>query len=94
MFQETEPSHISGNGKPRKLLILQEVTFRARKMKKKKHSEETSGIWKFPEMEKFLALSLKNFLYFRRKLAKPENQKWSFCSYSNWPTITTTCFFA
>ena len=30
-----ELSHISGNGSPKKLLIFQEVTFRARKMKKK-----------------------------------------------------------
>ena len=35
IFQEMELSHISGNGSPKKLLIFQEVTFRARKMKKK-----------------------------------------------------------
>ena len=28
----------------------------------------------------FLALSLKNVLHFRKELAKPENQKLSFCS--------------
>ena len=34
MFQETELSYISGNGNHEILLIFQEVTFRARKMKK------------------------------------------------------------
>ena len=34
IFQETELSHISGNGNPKKLLIFQEVTCRAQKMKK------------------------------------------------------------
>ena len=36
MFQETELSYISGNGKPKNLLIFQEVNFRAQKKKKKK----------------------------------------------------------
>ena len=45
IFQEMELSYISGNGSPKKLLIFQEVTFRARKMKKKKkHSEKISYI--------------------------------------------------
>ena len=35
VFQETELSYISGNGNPKKLLIFQEVTFQARKIKKK-----------------------------------------------------------
>ena len=35
MFQETELSYISGNGKPKNLLIFQEVNFRAKKKKKK-----------------------------------------------------------
>ena len=35
MFQETELSYISGNGKPKNLLIFQEVNFRAQKKKKK-----------------------------------------------------------
>ena len=34
IFQETEFSYIWGNGNPKKLLILQEITFRARKIKK------------------------------------------------------------
>ena len=35
MFQETELSYISGNEKPKNLLIFQEVNFRVRKIKKK-----------------------------------------------------------
>ena len=35
IFQETELAYISGNGNPKKLLIFQKVTFRARKIKKK-----------------------------------------------------------
>ena len=34
IFQETETSYISGNRHPKKLLIFQEVTFRAQKNKK------------------------------------------------------------
>ena len=34
IFQETELSHISGNGNPKKFLIIHEVTFQARKIKK------------------------------------------------------------
>ena len=44
IFQETELSYISGNENPKKLLIFQELTFRARKIKQKKHSEKTSYI--------------------------------------------------
>ena len=35
-FKETELSYISGNGNPKKLLIFQEVIFRAPKVKSKK----------------------------------------------------------
>ena len=41
LFQETELSYISGNGNPKKLLIFQEVTFQAQKIKRN-HSEKTS----------------------------------------------------
>ena len=34
IFQETEPSYISGNGNPKKPLMFPEVTFRARKIKR------------------------------------------------------------
>ena len=34
IFQERELSYISGNGNPKRLLIFEEVTFQARKMKK------------------------------------------------------------
>ena len=34
IFQEKDFSYISGNGNPKKPLILQEITFRARKIKK------------------------------------------------------------
>ena len=33
VFQETELSYILGNGNPKKLLLFQKVTFRARKKK-------------------------------------------------------------
>ena len=33
-FKGTKPFYISGNGNPKKLLIFQEVTFRAQMMKK------------------------------------------------------------
>ena len=46
MFQETELSYISGNGKPKNLLIFQEVNFRAQKKKNKKTSY-MSGIGTF-----------------------------------------------
>ena len=36
IFQETDLSYISGNVNPKKLLIFQEVTFRARKVKRTK----------------------------------------------------------
>ena len=45
MFQETELSYISGNGKPKNLLIFQEVNFRAQKKKKK--NSYMSGIGTF-----------------------------------------------
>ena len=45
MFQETELSYISGNGKPKNLLIFQEVNFRVRKIKKK--TSYMSGIGTF-----------------------------------------------
>ena len=35
IFQETERSYTSGNGNPKTLLIVKEVIFRSRKMKKK-----------------------------------------------------------
>ena len=35
IFQKTELSYISRNGNPQKLLIFQEVTFRAQKIQKK-----------------------------------------------------------
>ena len=57
-----ELSYISGKGNPKNLLIFQEVTFLARKMKKT-HFEKTSyisGKWNF------LDPRLKNFLYFGR----------------------------
>ena len=55
VFQETELAYISGNGNPKKLLIFQEVTFQARKIKKNQ-SEKTyiSRKWNF------LAPCLKN----------------------------------
>ena len=34
MLQETKLSYISGNSNPKKLLIFQEVTFQAQKMKR------------------------------------------------------------
>ena len=67
IFQEMELSYISGNGNPKNLLIFEEVTFLAWKMKKKKVLYFRK--WNFP------APSLKNFLYFRTELAKPEKQK-------------------
>ena len=39
IFQETELFYISRNGNPKKILIFQKVTFRARKMEKP-HSEK------------------------------------------------------
>ena len=64
MFQETELSYISGNGKPKNLLIFQEVNFRAQKKKKKN--------FLYVRNWNFLAPRLKNFLYFSQK---PENRK-------------------
>ena len=64
MFQETELSYISGNGKPKNLLIFQEVNFRVRKIKKKN--------FLYVRNWNFLAPRLKNFLYFSQK---PENRK-------------------
>ena len=55
MFLETELS----NSKNKR---LQQLTFRAQKVKKKTRSEKISGEWNF------LALSLKNLLYFRRSI--------------------------
>ena len=62
--------YISGNGTFlyfRKLLIFQEVTFRARKITSFKM------FLIFQEMELFFIL--KNFLYCRKELTEPENQK-------------------
>ena len=39
IFQETETSYISGNRHPKKLLMFQEVTFRAQKNKKTYHEK-------------------------------------------------------
>ena len=43
MFQDMELSYILGNGSPKNLLIFQEGTLRAQKIKKT-HSEKTSYI--------------------------------------------------
>ena len=43
MFQEMKLSYILGNGNPKNLLIFQEGTLRAQKIKKT-HSEKTSYI--------------------------------------------------
>ena len=59
IFQEMELSYISGNGNPKKLLIFQEVTFRARKNKKL----ALKKVLYFGKCN-FLAPSLKDFLYF------------------------------
>ena len=58
IFQETETSYISGNRHPKKLLIFQEVTFRAQK-KQKNLSREKFLI--FQETD-----TLKNSLCFRK----------------------------
>ena len=49
-------------------LIFQKVTFRARKMKKT--CPENLSLWNF------LPPNIKNFLYFRREVEKPEKQKY------------------
>ena len=58
IFQETELFYISENGKPKKLIMFQEVTFRARKIKNVLYF----GKWNF------LATSLKIFFYSRKEL--------------------------
>ena len=80
IFQETELFYISGNRNPKKLLIFQEtetlkrlifqeITFRVKKLKR----------FLYFGKRNFIDTSLKN-LYFRRELAKPENQKFHiFC---------------
>ena len=63
-------SYISGNGNPKKLLIFQEVTFRAQKMKKKPLSKSFRKDLTWPENQKFLILLFrskrkrKKLLYF------------------------------
>ena len=52
MFQDMELSYILGNGSPKNLLIFQEGTLRAQKIKKT-HSEKTS----------YISENGKNFLY-------------------------------
>ena len=54
-----ELSYISGKGNPKNLLIFQEVTFLARKMKKT-HFEKTSYI----SGGNLQCLKIKKFLYF------------------------------
>ena len=54
IFKESELSYISGNGNPKKLLIFQEVTVHARKMKR-------TTIKKFFRKKNFLTPSLKKF---------------------------------
>ena len=91
IFQETELFHksengnpgkisyISGNGNPEKLLIFQEVTFRARKIKKNPPWKNFLylGKWNFPAPSlrnyfnsgrNLQDLKIKNFLYFSKKV--------------------------
>ena len=83
IFQETELFHksengnpekisyISGNGNPEKLLIFQEVTFWARKIKNKSTLKK---LLIFGKME-LSSSKLKKLLWFRKELTRPENQK-------------------
>ena len=63
-------SYISGNGNPKKLVIFQEVTFRAQKMKKKTLSKCFRKELTWPENQKFLIILFrskrqkKKLLYF------------------------------
>ena len=59
IFQETELSHISGKRNPKKLLILQEVTFRAR--------FPTSLKTSYIAGRNLQSLKIKNFLNFLKK---------------------------
>ena len=68
---ETDLSYISGNRNPEKLFIFQEVSFRARKMKK----IPLLKCFLYFGKCSFLTSSLKNFLYFRKEFARLENQK-------------------
>ena len=90
IFQETELFHksengnpekisyISGNGNPEKLLIFQEVTFWARKIKKKsplkkllifgKMELSSSKLKKLLWFRNLQDLKIKNFLYFSKKV--------------------------
>ena len=59
----------SGNGNPKKLLILQERASRLKKLKKSLNVSYISENRTFY----FLVLGLKNFLYFRRNFQSPKN---------------------
>ena len=65
-----ELSYISGNKNPKKLLILQEVIFRAQKIRK----NSLKKLFILREMELY-SLKLKKLLIFQEALQKPENQK-------------------
>ena len=53
------PFYISGNGNPKKSLIIQEVTFRARKVKK----NPLLSCFLYSEKWNFVSPTLKSFLY-------------------------------
>ena len=72
-----ELPYISGDVNPKRLLIFQDVTFRAQKMKKKKNT--LKKFVTFQEMERFNH-KLKKLLIFQEELPGPGNQKLSFCS--------------
>ena len=65
--------YISGNDKPKKLLIFQEATFQARKIKKKFTPQK---IFIFQEME-VSNFNIKNFLIFSQKKAFLIFLKWT-----------------
>ena len=69
-FQKCELSYILGNGNLKKLLLFQEVTFQARKMRKT-HFEKS---FIFPEM-KLSSQKHKKLLTFQEELPKPQKPK-------------------
>ena len=73
-----ELPYISGDVNPKRLLIFQDVTFRAQKMKKKKTL--LKSLLHFRKWN-VLTTSLKNFLYFRRNFQGLEIKN---CPFALW----------
>ena len=76
ILQQTELSYISGNGNPNKTSYISGSNFPCWK------SEKNPLLKSFLYFEKwkFLATGLKNFLHFRRKFEKHENETKKTCS--------------